>query len=134
MDSETFFKLFLIALPFFILGDLMWLGVIAKTFYQSRLAHLLGKPNYLAAGVFYLVFTMGLTFFVLYPSATRGTVASSFVLGALFGFFTYATYNLTNWSTLRDWPFIITFVDLIWGTFLVSFVSVITYFTYVKFF
>ncbi|MEZ4200324.1 MAG: DUF2177 family protein [Candidatus Paceibacterota bacterium] len=60
--------------------------------------------NWLAVGVFYLIFVVGLTFFATYPTALRGTLLSGLILGGLFGFFTYATYDLTNLATLRDWP------------------------------
>ena len=104
--------------------DLLWLGVVAKDFYQGKLGPLMGEINWIAAIIFYAVFLSGLTFFATYPAATKGTLATALVLGALFGFFTYATYDLTNLATLRSWPLSVTIVDIIWGAFLGGFVAV----------
>ena len=77
--------------------------------------------------VFYLIFTLGLTFFATYPTITKGTYLSGLILGGLFGLVTYATYDLTNQATLRDWPVLVTVVDILWGTVLgMSLVSVTT--------
>jgi uncharacterized membrane protein len=83
----------------------------------------MGEVNWIAAIIFYGVFLVGLTLFATYPAATKGTIATAIVLGGLFGFFTYATYDLTNLATLKNWPLSLTLVDILWGTFLGAFVS-----------
>jgi len=105
---------------------MVWLGVVARDFYATRLGHLLGEVNWTAAIIFYLVFLVGLTFFAIYPAAVAGDVGKALLLGALFGFFTYATYDLTNLATLRDWPLSVTLVDMVWGTVLGGSVSALT--------
>jgi len=134
MNIQLFLTLYLISVPVFFVIDILWLGVVAKSFYQSKLGHLLGPVNWPVAILFYLVFLLGLTFFATYPTVTKGVLASGVILGALFGFFTYATYDLTNQATLRDWPYIVTIVDILWGTFLGASVTTITYILYAKFF
>ncbi len=116
MNLQLFFTLYAISVPVFFVIDMVWLGFIAKGFYQDKIGHLLGDVNWVAAIVFYLVFLLGLTFFATYPAAVEGKVLTALMLGALFGFFTYATYDLTNLATLRDWPLAITIVDILWGT------------------
>ncbi len=123
MQLQLFFTLYALSIPIFLLGDFLWLGFIAKGFYQVRLGQLMGEVNWMVAIIFYGVFLIGLTFFATYPAATKGTVTTALVLGALFGFFTYATYDLTNLATLKDWPLSLTVVDIIWGTFLGASVS-----------
>lgn len=123
MDWQLFIKLYVIGLPLFIVGDLLWLGVVAKSFYQNRLGHLLGDVNWLAVTIFYFIFLLGLTFFATYPAVTKGTIPTAVVMGALFGFFTYATYDLTNWATLRDWSATVVVIDVIWGSLLCAVVA-----------
>ena len=130
MNIQTFFTLYILALPIFIVIDFLWLGVIAKSLYKNQIGHLLGDVNWFAAFIFYGIFVLGLTFFVLYPAATRGTLATALVLGGLFGFFAYATYDLTNLSILKSWPVTITIVDIVWGTILGATVSVATVFLF----
>lgn len=134
MNLQLFFTLYFLSIPVFFIIDMLWLGVVAKSFYQTKLGHLVGPVNWWAAILFYLVFLLGLTYFATYPTVTRGVLASGVVLGALFGFFTYATYDLTNQATLRDWPISVTLVDIIWGTFLGAVVTAVTYILYAKFF
>ena len=124
-----FIKLYLIVLPVFLGIDMIWLTIVAKKFYAEQLGYLMSKnPNLLAAMVFYLIFIAGLVVFVITPALDKKQWTEALVLGAFFGLVSYATYDLTNLATVRDWPMIITIVDLIWGTTLSAGVSVITYF------
>jgi len=86
------------------------------------------NPNLLAALIFYLLFIAGLVFFVISPALEKREWVSALLMGAFFGLVTYATYDLTNLATVKDWPLIITIVDLVWGMTLSATVSVITYF------
>jgi uncharacterized membrane protein len=124
-----FIKLFLIALPVFFVIDMVWLVLVAKKFYQAQIGFLM-KPdiNWFAAIIFYLLFIAGLVIFVISPAVEKHSWVHAILFGALFGLIAYATYDLTNLATMKDWPLLVTVVDLIWGTVLAASVSVITYF------
>lgn len=109
--------------------DAVWLSVVANKFYKSQIGSLLlEKPNLIAAVLFYVIFLIGLLVFVLHPAFLAQDWKLALGLGALFGFVTYATYDLTNLATLKDFPVKLVIVDLIWGTAVTASVSVITYF------
>ncbi len=123
-----FFKLYFIALPVFFALDMLWLGVLAKSFYAKQIGFLLKtEVNWVAALSFYALFLAGLVVFVLTPALERGSWMTALILGALFGLITYATYDLTNLATLKGWSLSVTLVDLLWGAVLSALVSVITY-------
>jgi uncharacterized membrane protein len=124
-----FIKLYTTALPVFFAIDMVWLGLVAKNFYKSQIGFLM-KPdiNWTAAILFYLLFIVGLVLFVIAPAVEKNSWRYALVFGALFGFITYATYDLTNLATLKDWPLLVTIVDLAWGATLGALVSVVTYF------
>ena len=124
-----FIKLYFITLPIFLFIDMVWLGLVAKNFYAKHLGFLMkADVNWLAAILFYLVFVVGLIVFVITPALEKKSWVMALLLGALFGFITYATYDLTNLATIKDWPIIVTIIDLVWGTFLAAAVSVVSYF------
>jgi len=128
-----FIKLFFIALPVFFIIDMAWLVLVAKKFYHEQIGFLM-KPdiNWFAAIIFYLMFIAGLVIFVVSPAVEKHSWVHALVFGALFGLITYATYDLTNLATLKDWPVLVTIVDLIWGTVLAASISVVTYLIYNK--
>ncbi len=95
--------------------DMVWLGVVAKPMYQQGLAHLMAaRPVIPVAVLFYLVYALGLVIFGVAPASAGGWVQAA-AGGALFGFFAYATYDLTNWATLKDWPWLLSLLDMAWG-------------------
>lgn len=101
--------------------DLLWLGVIAKPFYSAQLGDLRADQFNIPAAIgFYVMIVAGVTIFALKPAFAEGSLMTAATYGALFGFFAYATYDLTNLATLRNWPVALTFVDMVWGTFLTS--------------
>ena len=130
MNIVTFVWLYVISVPLFFIVDMVWLGLVAKDFYRSRLGNLVGDINWVAAIIFYLVFLVGLTFFATYPAVIKQSLVTAALLGALFGFFTYATYDLTNLATLKGWPLSVALVDMLWGTILGASVAVTTYVAY----
>lgn len=130
MNIPMFGMLWIIAVPIFFLIDMLWLGVVAKDFYAAKIGYLLGPVNWTAALIFYALFLCGLVFFAMYPAVQAGSVARAFAYGAFFGLVTYATYDLTNQATIKDWPLIVTVVDMIWGTVLGSVVSGVTVYAY----
>jgi uncharacterized membrane protein len=124
----NFLKLYTIAIPIFFAIDMLWLGIVAKQFYRNQIGALL-KPdvNWIAAMIFYFVFIAGITVFVTLPAITKHSLRDALVYGALFGFVCYATYDLTNLAVAKDWPLLVTIVDLIWGSVLTATVASCTY-------
>ena len=117
-------KLYLLTVPLFFAIDLFWLGVVAKSFYQNNLSHLLSPAvNWPAALIFYCVYIAGIILFAVKPGLDKASLAKAALWGALFGFFTYATYDLTNLATLRDWPLKVVVIDIAWGTLLCTLVA-----------
>ena len=118
-------KLYLVALGVFLAMDMTWLLVIAKDLYAKHLGYLMSKtPNLVAAGIFYVA---GLVVFVLEPAIKNNSLVEALWRGALFGLIAYATYDLTNLATIKDWPLLITIIDLIWGAVLSGSVAVVSY-------
>lgn len=106
--------------------DLTWLGVVAKSFYRDQLGKLMADSvNWWAGGIFYLLFVAGLLVFVVNPAIAKESIGWCVGIGFLFGVITYSTYDLTNLSTLKDWPLKVTVVDLIWGGVLSASVSIV---------
>lgn len=128
-----FTKLYFIAFTVFLGIDAVWLILIAKNFYAKHIGYLMAKnPNLWAALIFYIIFIAGLVFFVISPALEKKQWLSALFMGTFFGLVTYATYDLTNLATIKNWPLLVTVVDLIWGMVLSASVSVITYFIAVK--
>lgn len=104
--------------------DSLWLLLIAPKFYKAHIGFLLAdKPNLIAALIFYFLYVVGLIVFVIQPGLAKGSLLNTVLMGALFGLVCYATYDLTNMATVKNWPVIVTVVDLIWGIFLSSVIS-----------
>ncbi len=124
----TYLLAFLIALLVFFLIDIVWLGFIAKDLYQKEIGALLKKNvNWIAAIIFYFIFIGGLVFFALRPAIQDVSFSIALLHGGMYGFIAYATYDLTNLATMKDWPLKITIIDLIWGTFLGASSASVTY-------
>jgi uncharacterized membrane protein len=100
----------------FTLIDLVWLGVVAKDFYRRQLGPLMADRIDWGAGLaFYAIFAAGIVIFAVAPALATGGVPRALGLGLLFGFFAYATYDLTNLATLRGFPLRLALVDMVWG-------------------
>ena len=128
-----FTKLYLIALPVFFIIDMIWLVLVARRFYKEQIGFLMRPDiNWTAAIVFYLLFIAGLVVFVVSPAVDRQSWKHALMYGAFFGLITYATYDLTNLATLKDWPVFMTIVDLIWGMVLSAAVSLLTYIIFTR--
>jgi uncharacterized membrane protein len=127
----SFLKMILIATVLFFAIDMLWLGVVAKKFYKKELKEVMApKVNWVAAMLFYFIFIVGLTFFVIEPAIRNTDVLYAMFAGAFFGLVCYATYDLTNLATSKNWSVKLTVVDLIWGSTLSFLVSMLTYFVY----
>ncbi len=121
-----YIQLYLVVLGAFFVIDMLWLGLVAKKFYRDQLGFLMGaKVNWPAAIIFYLLFILGLVFFVVMPSLGQDSWFYALWTGAFFGLICYATYDLTNLATLKDWPLKVTLVDLAWGSTLSAVLAVI---------
>ncbi len=128
-----FIKLYIIAFPVFFAIDMIWLGIVAKNFYRSQIGALIKSDvNWIAAFIFYFIFIAGLVAFVVSPALEKGSWTHTVIFGAFFGLVCYATYDLTNLAVAKDWPLLVTIVDLAWGAVLAASVSIITYFIAVK--
>lgn len=126
--NMSLIKDYFLTLVVFLAIDMVWLLFLAKKFYNEQLGYLMGKnPNLIAALVFYLLFVAGLLFFVIYPAMASGSWRNALVAGLFFGLVTYGTYDLTNLATIKDWPVLITVVDLVWGSFVTGCTALISF-------
>jgi len=108
-----------VALSVFVAADMVWLGTMASRLYRPTLGDIaISGVNLPPAILFYAIYPIGLVIFALQPALKSGSVSTAAIYGALFGFFTYATYDLTNQATLRNWTLQLTLVDVAWGTIL----------------
>ncbi len=104
--------------------DMVWLGFLAKGLYRKYLGGFLSdQVNWPAAIIFYLLFIVGIFVFVILPAIEKNSISNAVLLGAFFGLITYATYDLTNLATLKNWPLPIVLIDLVWGAVLTALVS-----------
>lgn len=124
-------KLYGITFSVFMVIDLIWLGVIAKNLYREHLGFLMApQVNWAAAIGFYMLFIVGMIFFVIRPALDRQSLSYALLAGGFFGLITYGTYDLTNLATIKNWPLNITVIDLIWGTTLCALTSSVSYYLY----
>ncbi len=106
--------------------DLFWLTILSKNFYAKYLGFLMAeKANLLPAFLFYLLFVAGIMYFVIFPAIKSGSLLKAILGGVFFGLVTYATYDLTNLATIKNWPLRITIIDLLWGMLVSTIVSMV---------
>lgn len=128
MPIKTLLFSYLLTTLVFFAIDIVWLGVVAKGIYAKYLGGFLApNVNWTAAIIFYLLFIIGIFVFAIIPAVEKQSLWTAIILGGLFGFFTYATYDLTNLATLKDWPLTIVFIDIAWGVVLTASVSAAGY-------
>lgn len=128
MMSATFLKAFAATGATMFALDLLWLGVVAKGFYGRHLATLLRpEVKWAPALLFYLIYITAVVVFVVTPAAERKSLAYALGMGAFFGFAAYATYDLTSFAMIRDFPLIVVIVDLAWGATLTAIVAGVGY-------
>ncbi len=133
MELIDYLVIYITAVVVFFAIDMLWLGVIAKNIYQKYLGKFIAKEvNWPAAILFYLIFVIGLVYFAIAP-AVGDSWSFAAAAGGAFGFFTYATYDLTNLATLKNWPREIVVIDIAWGIVLGAAVSSITHLLYSQF-
>lgn len=130
MQGIKWLWLYLISFAAFLAIDAVWLTVMSGRFYKPQLGDLMrDQPNLAVALLFYLVYVVGVIVLAVMPGFEAGSVAKAAAYGALLGFVAYGTYDITNLSTIRDWPVIVTVVDLVWGTTLTAIMATIGYYT-----
>lgn len=116
-----FLSLVACTVPFVVALDLLWLGVIAKDFYRAQLGDLISPTVVWPAAIFfYVIYAVGIVFFVVNPALAAQSLLRAVLVGALFGFIGYCVYDLTNLATLKNWPLVMTLVDIVWGAFLTA--------------
>lgn len=110
----------------FLVVDLVWLGVIARDYYREQMAHLIAPDFAVGPAIaFYILYIFGVTYFAIAPALRSGVWQDAILPAALFGLVAYATYDLTNWAVLRDWPQKLAIIDMAWGMALTTFASTI---------
>lgn len=125
---RSYIKLYLITLITFFVIDIVWLGLVAGTLYRSYLGFLFAPTtNWVAAVLFYLLFILGILVFVVVPGLQDSSLKATLLRAVLFGLVTYATYDLTNLATVKNWPVLITVIDMAWGMVLSVLVSYISF-------
>lgn len=124
-----YIKLYFVTLVIFFAVDMLWLGLVAKDFYKKHLGYLMSPDiNWYAALLFYLLFIAGILVFVVIPGIKDDGLGMMLLKALFLGLVSYATYDLTNLATVKDWPLLVTVVDLIWGMTLTGLVSLGGYF------
>ncbi len=128
MEPAKYLLTYLLTVPVFFAIDMVWLGVVAKGLYQKELGKFLSeKPNWTAAIVFYLLYIVGIIILAVAPAVEKQSLLRAVFLGGVFGGLAYATYDLTNLATLKNWPIKIVIIDIIWGVILTASVAGISY-------
>lgn len=125
MTAGKLLGLYGITTAVFFALDFVWLSTATSRIYQRYLGDLLApQPKLPVAAGFYLLFVVGILALAVIPGLREGSVLAALWRGALFGFLAYATYDLTNLATIRDWPWQVSVIDMVWGTALNSIVAV----------
>lgn len=119
---------YVLTVPVFFAIDMLWLGVLAKDIYNKQLGSLLAdKVNWPAAIIFYLLFIAGIIYFAVLPGVDKDSIGKAALNGALLGGLAYATYDLTNLATLKNWSTSLAFIDIAWGIVLTTVVATAGY-------
>lgn len=130
-----YIKLFLSSLFTFLLLDAIWLGFVARGFYARELSlYLTDNVNWASAFIFYIIFNIGLLIFVILPSIEKNSYSMLVIYALLYGLVTFATYDLTNLATVKDWPLLVSLVDMIWGMFVAFSVASVAFYANKYFF
>lgn len=126
---SSFLKLYGITLGTCLILDLTWIGILAKNFYQEKLNYLLNDSFNLSVGfIFYVLFSLALIIFVIWPAQEKNSLLHALLFGFFFGLVTYSAYDLTNQATIKNWPIIVTVIDMLWGATLAGCTSSISFF------
>lgn len=128
-ETSKIIYTYLLTVPVFFAIDMLWLGIVAKGLYAKQLGSLLTtNVNWPAAMLFYLSYIFGIVFFAVLPGIDKESLKTVLINAALFGGLAYATYDLTNLATLKNWPVTIVYIDIAWGVVLTSSVAFVSYY------
>ncbi|MDB5264649.1 MAG: Protein of unknown function rane [Parcubacteria group bacterium] len=124
-----------LAFPVIFLLDLLWIGLLAHSFYREQMGNLL-SPSVVwpAALAFYIIFCFALAYFAVAPALEARSLLKAMLLGGFLGLAVYASYDFTNWATLTNWPGIVSIVDLMWGVVVSALAAGGSYLLAIKFF
>ena len=123
-----YFLLYLAFLVALVSIDLVWLLGIAKNVYRDEMGSLMAtEPKLLAGLAFYVLYALGALIFVVIPALSKQSLSHALLYGALFGFFCYMTYDLTNLAVIQDFPSRLAFIDIAWGSLVTAGVSGMIY-------
>jgi uncharacterized membrane protein len=129
MGIGKLLALYGICIATFLALDFVWISNATPRFYKPQLGSLLSdKPNLPVAGVFYLLYMVGLIALAIVPGVREGAVTGAVWRGALFGLLAYATYDLTNLATIQGWSWQVTVADMAWGTVLNTVVAAVGFY------
>jgi uncharacterized membrane protein len=124
-----YLKLYFSLLAVFFAVDMVWLVLVARSFYKKYLGFLMAPTvNWIPAIIFYLLFIAGIMIFVILPGVKENSLQNTILKAVLFGLISYATYDLTNLATINQWPLAVTVVDLVWGMVVTTLVSIAGFF------
>jgi uncharacterized membrane protein len=131
---KTFATLYGLSFTTLLIIDAIWLNLMGDRFYKTQLAAIFtDKFSYGAAAVFYLLYCFGLTYLILMPAVEQGHDLTKVVTsGLLLGLIAYGAYDLTNQATIKNWPMIVTVVDMAWGTFVTGLAAGVAFVMYKK--
>jgi len=135
MNLSRFLISFSISLMVFFAIDMLWLGLIAKDLYRRHIGHLMAdQVRWSAALLFYALYLIALQYFVIQPALHSSDPLQALINGALLGLLCYATYDLTNLATLKNWPVSLSIIDMVWGTVLTGLTCWLTTLISLRFF
>jgi uncharacterized membrane protein len=119
---------YVVALLLFAGIDILWLTTMGAALYRSTLGDILLPAVRMPAVIaFYLLYPLGIVLLAVMPALRSGSAGTALIYGALLGLFTYATYDLTNFATLRNWTLKITVIDVVYGAVVVGVVALLVY-------
>jgi uncharacterized membrane protein len=128
LETSKIIYTYLLTVPVFFAIDMIWLGLIAKGFYQNQVGKLLlTNVNWAAAITFYLIYIFGIVYFAVLPGVEKNSLKTVIMSAALFGGIAYATYDLTNLATLKGWTLTVVLADIAWGIVLSTLVAIASY-------
>ncbi len=120
---------YLATIVVFLVIDYIWLGFVMKDYFQTQLGHLMAdEVNFSIAALFYIFYTAGVVYLCVLPALNDGNWTKALLNGAIIGFLSYGAYDATNASTLRDWPIMLSVIDVTWGTTLTALSATAGYF------
>ena len=116
-----FLRAYLATIVAFIVVDAIWISLFVRHLYRETMGQLLLEtPNFLAAGLFYLLYTTGIVVLAVLPALTARSAKTAVINGALLGAVAYGTFALTNFAVFKGWTTSLVISDIAWGTFLTA--------------